>query len=82
MRFLALFLLLTTALLNAQTPSQWTPLFDGHSLTGWTEAPFSKHGATTVEQMPDLLRGGETKLSPEVLKACDAVTKEILYPMG
>lgn len=39
-------------------------------------------GATTVEQMPDLLRGGETKLSPEVLKACDAVTKEILYPMG
>jgi aryl-alcohol dehydrogenase-like predicted oxidoreductase len=39
-------------------------------------------GATTVEQVPDLLRGGEVELSADVRKACEQVTREILYPMG
>jgi aryl-alcohol dehydrogenase-like predicted oxidoreductase len=39
-------------------------------------------GATTVEQLPDLLRGGEVELPADVQKACEQVTKEILYPMG
>ena len=39
-------------------------------------------GATTVEQMGDLLRGAEVELAPEVRKACDQVTRDILYPMG
>ena len=39
-------------------------------------------GATAVEQLPDLLRGGEVELSGDVRKACEQVTREILYPMG
>jgi aryl-alcohol dehydrogenase-like predicted oxidoreductase len=39
-------------------------------------------GATHVEQLPDLLRGAEVELTDEVRKACDRVTREILYPMG
>jgi aryl-alcohol dehydrogenase-like predicted oxidoreductase len=39
-------------------------------------------GATRVEQLPDLLRGGDVDLSADVRSACDAVTREILYPMG
>ena len=39
-------------------------------------------GATRVEQLPDLLRGGEVELGTDVRKACDQVTREILYPMG
>jgi aryl-alcohol dehydrogenase-like predicted oxidoreductase len=39
-------------------------------------------GATAVEQLPDLLRGGEMELPADVRKACDQVTREILYPMG
>jgi len=46
MRLLACFLLFAATLVHAQT---WTPLFDGHSLTGWTETPFNKHGATIVK---------------------------------
>jgi hypothetical protein len=31
-------------------PAQnWTPLFDGKSLTGWRETPFTKHGEVRVE---------------------------------
>jgi aryl-alcohol dehydrogenase-like predicted oxidoreductase len=39
-------------------------------------------GATTVEQLPDLLRGAEVELPADVRTACDQVTREILYPMG
>ncbi len=39
-------------------------------------------GATSVDQLDDSLRAAEVRLSAEVLAACDAVTKEILYPMG
>jgi aryl-alcohol dehydrogenase-like predicted oxidoreductase len=39
-------------------------------------------GATQVSQLDDSLRAADVKLSGEVLAACDAVTKEILYPMG
>ncbi|MFI5317794.1 MAG: aldo/keto reductase [Myxococcota bacterium] len=39
-------------------------------------------GATQVSQLDDSLRAADVKLSAEVLAACDAVTKELLYPMG
>ena len=39
-------------------------------------------GATTVAQVPDLLKGAEVELSADVVKACEQVTREILYPMG
>jgi aryl-alcohol dehydrogenase-like predicted oxidoreductase len=39
-------------------------------------------GATTVAQVPDLLKGAEVDLSADVVTACEQVTREILYPMG
>lgn len=39
-------------------------------------------GATRPEQLDDILLAAGKKLSPEVLAACDAVTREFLYPMG
>lgn len=39
-------------------------------------------GATTPEQLKETLAAADVKLSPEVIKACNDVTKEILYPMG
>ena len=39
-------------------------------------------GATSVEQLPDLLKGGEVALAADVVTACEQVTREILYPMG
>ena len=39
-------------------------------------------GATTVAQVPDLLKGGEVELAADVVTACEQVTREILYPMG
>jgi aryl-alcohol dehydrogenase-like predicted oxidoreductase len=39
-------------------------------------------GATSPEQLEDSLAGGTVTLSPDLLAACDKVTKEILYPMG
>ena len=39
-------------------------------------------GATTVEQMPELLAAADVKLSAETLASIDAVTNEIRYPMG
>src|SRR5262249_26525454 len=38
--------------------------------------------ATRADQLDDSLRAADVKLSAEVLAACDAVSKEILYPMG
>ena len=43
----AILLLLTTAAFAQEKP--WTPLFDGQSLKGWTETPFTRHGTVKVE---------------------------------
>ncbi|MBI1252127.1 MAG: aldo/keto reductase [Alphaproteobacteria bacterium] len=39
-------------------------------------------GATHADQMADILAAAEVTLAPETLKAINAVSKEILYPMG
>jgi aryl-alcohol dehydrogenase-like predicted oxidoreductase len=39
-------------------------------------------GATHEDQLRDIFAAGDLVLSDEVMKACDAVTKDILYPMG
>ena len=39
-------------------------------------------GATRVDQLEDSLKAAEVTLSADVLAACDAVTRELLYPMG
>ena len=39
-------------------------------------------GATTPEQLDATLSAIDLELSDEVLKACDEVHNEILYPMG
>jgi len=39
-------------------------------------------GATTIAQVPDLLKGAEVQLPADVVTACEQVTREILYPMG
>ena len=39
-------------------------------------------GATHEDQVDDIIAAGDLVLSDEVLKKIDAVTKEILYPMG
>ena len=39
-------------------------------------------GVTRAEQLPDIFAAAYLTLSAEVMKKIDAVTKEILYPMG
>lgn len=39
-------------------------------------------GATTVEQLDDTLAAADVTLGADVLKACDKVHRDILYPMG
>jgi aryl-alcohol dehydrogenase-like predicted oxidoreductase len=39
-------------------------------------------GVTTPEQLPDILAAADLTLDREVMKQIDAVTREILYPMG
>jgi len=39
-------------------------------------------GATAVNQLPDIFAAADLTLDTEVMKKVDAVTKEILYPMG
>ena len=39
-------------------------------------------GATSVAQLEDSLPAADVTLSPEILRACDEVTREIRYPMG
>jgi aryl-alcohol dehydrogenase-like predicted oxidoreductase len=39
-------------------------------------------GATTPEQLPEILRASEVKLPAEVLAKVDEISREILYPMG
>jgi len=39
-------------------------------------------GATREDQLADIFAAADCKLSEDVMQACDAVTKDILYPMG
>ena len=39
-------------------------------------------GATTTDQLPDIFAAADLTLASEVMKKIDAVTREILYPMG
>jgi aryl-alcohol dehydrogenase-like predicted oxidoreductase len=39
-------------------------------------------GATRADQLDDILRAAAVKLAPEVLAKVDAITQELLYPMG
>ena len=39
-------------------------------------------GATRVEQMDDILAAANVRLDADTLKAIDAVSKDIMYPMG
>ena len=39
-------------------------------------------GVTHEDQLADIFAAGDVTLTPEVMKAIDAVSKEILYPMG
>jgi len=39
-------------------------------------------GARKVEQLDDSLAAMDLELSQEILKECDKVHEEILYPMG
>jgi aryl-alcohol dehydrogenase-like predicted oxidoreductase len=39
-------------------------------------------GVTHEDQLPDIFAAAEVTLNADVLKAIDAVTKEIRYPMG
>jgi aryl-alcohol dehydrogenase-like predicted oxidoreductase len=39
-------------------------------------------GVSKFDQLADILAAADLELSPEVMKACDAVSKDILYPMG
>ena len=39
-------------------------------------------GATAPEQLEDSLAAADVTLSPDLLRACDGVSREILYPMG
>jgi aryl-alcohol dehydrogenase-like predicted oxidoreductase len=39
-------------------------------------------GATTVEQLGDTLAAADVRLPPEALEKCNAISKEIRYPMG
>jgi aryl-alcohol dehydrogenase-like predicted oxidoreductase len=39
-------------------------------------------GATHVDQLPDIFKAADVTLSPEIMKKIDAVSREIMYPMG
>jgi aryl-alcohol dehydrogenase-like predicted oxidoreductase len=39
-------------------------------------------GATREAQLDDIFAAGDLTLPDDVMKAIDAVTKEIMYPMG
>ncbi len=39
-------------------------------------------GATSPDQLPDILAAAEVTLEPEVLSRINAVSREIRYPMG
>jgi aryl-alcohol dehydrogenase-like predicted oxidoreductase len=39
-------------------------------------------GASRFDQLADILAAADLTLSADVMKACDKVSREILYPMG
>ena len=39
-------------------------------------------GATHTDQLPEIFAAADMVLSDEVMKAVNAVSKEIMYPMG
>jgi len=39
-------------------------------------------GVTKVAQLDDILKAADVTLPDEAVKACDEITREILYPMG
>ncbi|MGE0387989.1 MAG: aldo/keto reductase [Gammaproteobacteria bacterium] len=39
-------------------------------------------GATRLDQLPELFAAADLTLAPEVMKKIDAVSREIMYPMG
>lgn len=43
----------------AQTGTEWRPLFDGASLNGWKETPFTRRGKVRVEKGALILGPGE-----------------------
>jgi hypothetical protein len=52
-------LLLTTALVGTATGQQWQPLFNGKSLQGWRETPFTGRGRVRVEKGMIVLGAGK-----------------------
>ncbi|MCA6260567.1 MAG: aldo/keto reductase, partial [Phenylobacterium sp.] len=39
-------------------------------------------GVTREDQLDDIFAAADLVLSPEILKAIDGVTRDIMYPMG
>lgn len=54
----ALVLWLTSGLAGQQKPVEWKPLFDGKSLIGWRETPFTGRGKVRVEDGAIILGAG------------------------
>ena len=62
----------------------------GHGIVAFATAWSAQHdfvgstliGATTVEQLDETLAAADITLPAEVLAACDAVSREIPYPLG
>jgi aryl-alcohol dehydrogenase-like predicted oxidoreductase len=62
----------------------------GHGIVSFATAWSLQHdfvastliGATSVEQLDDTLAAAGVTLSPDVLAACDAVSRELPYPLG
>jgi len=52
-------LFLTAAVACAAMAQQWQPLFDGKSLQGWRETPFTGHGRVRVEKETIVLGAGK-----------------------
>ena len=50
--------MVTVLLSSAAAQSTWQPLFDGKSLQGWRETPFTGHGAVKVENGAMVLGAG------------------------
>ena len=44
--------------LAGQEPGPWRPMFDGKTLNGWKETPFTGHGAVKVENGAIILAAG------------------------
>lgn len=47
------------ALARQAAAPAWRPLFDGHSLEGWSETPFPRHGPVMVEKGAIVLGAGQ-----------------------